>query len=134
MLEIIFHFSLKMSRFEIIEAYTDTYFELLPAELRRILASYIYHCNFTIIWQYRNLYVNINGVAIDVSLPFHALRAIPELLDAIIKNKTKMMAFAGVAFYYNENNLSIQTESIKVTLPVCMTLIDTLKTITNMKK
>lgn len=119
-----------------IEAYSGTYFALLPLELREILASYRYQCNFIIAWQDRSFHLDMNGVIIKIRLPAHAISVIPELLEIIIQNKMKMILIAGITFYYNKDILSIQTDLTYVTLPVCKVLIDILKSIipVSMKK
>ena len=116
-----------MERFEQIPSYPDTYFQLLPSELRRLLALYVYNCNFIINGDKDGLVIGINGV--ELVLPFSGDIAIkiPQLLNWIRIERPGLIAGKAERITCTISHIILTSGSFRIVLPICKQLIDSIE-------
>src|SRR5581483_5323920 len=119
-----------MERFERAKAYPGTYFQLLPLELRKLLALYRYSCILDIVVTYQgpskgflfiaNDLINIIRVSNDF------IDKVPELLIAIAEERIMSITTTDVILLYpgGDRGLSIIIGNNLINVPLCKKIID----------
>lgn len=119
-----------MSRFERIEVYPDTYLTLLPVELQKYLALYVYNCNFYIGGNNRGIIITSNGLSNIISLSKAIFERIPELVIAIDQRQPKILIDNNLYIQYSgSDHISLAVGAIRIMLPLCKNIMDLLKKI-----
>lgn len=119
-----------MSRFERIETYPNTYLTLLPPELQKYLALYVYNCNFNIAGSKSGILINTNGLTNIVSLSRVITDRMPELVTAIDQRIPKILIDKDLYIQYSgRDHISIAVGPMRIMMPLCRSIMDLLKKI-----
>lgn len=115
-----------MERFEQIPNYSNTYFQLLPSELRKLLASYVYNCNFIIRGDRDGIGVKLNDIELILPFSSDVVEQIPQLLAWIKTNRPIMINGNHEHIIYTTYSIILTSGSFRITLPICKELVEIL--------
>jgi|SRR5581483_1386702 len=137
-----------MERFERVQAFPGTYFEILPLDLRKLLVLYIYQCNFNIRIDrpqiYEKIYIYTKLHIYDVGKGIHYTIRLEKISIPDLENLIKFIALGQsieirgtdlhIIYSGFDLDLYIRSYMIELYIPLCKELINTLIELNKFRK